>query len=142
MPNTTRGDRMAAPTKRPRAPATKKPRALGDTDNGKKERDARKKAKLRSFIADPPSIEALGTSTLRWSVAGIPPDDVTINLGVFLEDEEVEPVGSKAVSPSELPNSTPTIRPIPSTSTRCRYRTLALTSGSVPRPERASFVVT
>jgi hypothetical protein len=83
---------MATPTREQTGPI--------ETEEAKKERAALKKVKLRSFTATPPSIEALGTSTLRWSVTGIPAVDVTINLSVFLEDEEVAPVGSKAVSPS------------------------------------------
>jgi hypothetical protein len=82
---------MATPTRTPGDPI--------DPIEAKKEREALKKVKLRSFTATPPSIEALAASTLQWSVTGIPPDDLTVNLGVFLEDEEVAPTGSKTVSP-------------------------------------------
>lgn len=71
-----------------------------EPDEGPKERKALKKVKLQSFTATPPSIEALGASTLRWHVTGIPPDDPTVILGVFLEDDDVAPNGSKEVSPT------------------------------------------
>jgi hypothetical protein len=82
------------------ATLTKEANNPNDVEERTKEREALKKVKLRSFTATPPTIQALGRSMLQWSVTGLPPEDRTVNLNLFLEDEEVVSTGSKIVSPS------------------------------------------
>jgi hypothetical protein len=56
--------------------------------------------KLHSFTATPPSIGPFHTSTLAWNVTVPPSDDPLIDIGVFLDDTGVNPIGSTTVSPT------------------------------------------
>src|SRR4029450_103611 len=86
---------ITKPTQEPRLP----PGGPIDEEQAKKEREALKKVKLRSFTATPPSVAAFGQSTLQWDVT-VPSGDPLIDIAVYLDAEGVSPHGSKKVSPS------------------------------------------
>src|SRR4029453_16512247 len=87
---------ITKPTQEPRLP----PGGPIDEEQAKKEREALKKVKLRSFTATPPSIAAFGQSTLQWDVTVPPSGDPLIDIAVYLDDEGVSPTGSRKVAPN------------------------------------------